>query len=309
MVVSLEVLGNPIGLFRHFSTGCIDACNEPYQGAMLSVGDMFAGVAMGTGSCIRNTVFGIFNSLAKFSGATAQVCVVCSSADQKRRRQGLGLRQPQHICQGLSFGIESLSQGVADGIVGLATGPVRGSRRGGVLGCLQGSVHGMAGCVLLPAIGCLDMIRQTSEGLRNTAISSAERQQSRTLPPRPLYGFERAARPYCLEDANLKALLVSLDASLCNAALVRYQWDPAGTVVVVTDTLIIQAHRGRRRILVQVPLQDVVQVAPDSDRMVVSLRARACDTALPELQLRVSNETSLAHTAAVVAEGLAALSA
>merc|ERR1719362_232962 len=234
VVASLEIIGNPRGFAAHVSTGCIEMCCVPYQGAMQSPEDMLEGMVLGTCSCFSHGFFGLFNSLSKVAGAVSQGCLLCLNEDQHQ----VTSLQPQNMVQGLRFGTASMADALRDGCTGLISAPARGLQRGGVPAAIRGAGQGLAGCLVSPLVGCCEMTRHTSEGIRNYFISKDERHRIR--PPRMLYGPQRIMRPYSFPDAELKALLFRLDASLGSLALVDCAWDPMGvSVAVISESLFI----------------------------------------------------------------------
>ena len=71
IVGSIEILGNPVGLFKHISTGVVDFIEKPIEGFVQGPLEGGIGIIMGTGSLIKNTVAGTFNSLNKITGSMA----------------------------------------------------------------------------------------------------------------------------------------------------------------------------------------------------------------------------------------------
>jgi len=70
---STEALGNPVGLFSNVGTGVMDFFYEPAQGIIQSPQAFAKGLAKGTSSLVKNTVYGTFNSVSKIAGAIGKV--------------------------------------------------------------------------------------------------------------------------------------------------------------------------------------------------------------------------------------------
>ena len=66
------MLGNPVGLVQNLGTGVLDFFYEPAQGLVKSPKDFGMGLAKGTSSLVRNTIYGTFNTVAKITGAMAK---------------------------------------------------------------------------------------------------------------------------------------------------------------------------------------------------------------------------------------------
>jgi vacuolar protein sorting-associated protein 13A/C len=54
-------------------------------------------------------------------------------------------------------------------VIGVVKQPVKGTKKEGVLGFFKGVGKGMAGLVMKPLSGTMDLVSNTSEGIKNTA--------------------------------------------------------------------------------------------------------------------------------------------
>jgi len=103
-----------------------------------------------------------------------------------------------------------------------------------------------------------------------------------------LYGAERVVRSYLREDAELKALLVSIDPSLNALGLVDSKWDPdRSSVAVVSDSLFLHVHAAgaQRKLLLKVPLRDIQHLEPLENSKAVALNLFPSSAAGPSPQL------------------------
>lgn len=67
---SADFLGNPVGLFTNVSSGVADFFIQPYDSVMMNGNkDLGIGIARGAGSLAKKTVFGLSDSVAKFTGS------------------------------------------------------------------------------------------------------------------------------------------------------------------------------------------------------------------------------------------------
>ncbi len=88
--------------------------------------------------------------------------------------------------------------------------PKEGLAREGGLGLLKGIGQGLAGVVVKPVIGTVDLVAKTTEGIRNTTTYFDEKERRRVRLPRhfqvgmPLhpYSAHRAAGQYILKSIN-----------------------------------------------------------------------------------------------------------
>ena len=94
---------------------------------------------------------------------------------------------------------------------GLVTKPAEGLRRDGASGLAIGTVQGIAGLVVKPVTGAIDLVSKTSQGIE--AASTKDNQDgsdTRIRPPRVFYGKEKVIRNYSIIHAKLHLLIPRL---------------------------------------------------------------------------------------------------
>jgi len=71
---SADFLGNPVGLFNNIGSGVMDIFYEPYQGLIMTdrPQEFGIGIAKGATSFVRKSVFGVSDSLSKFTGSISK---------------------------------------------------------------------------------------------------------------------------------------------------------------------------------------------------------------------------------------------
>jgi len=165
-----EVLGNPVGLFSNISTGVMDFFYEPAKGIIQSPQAFAKGLAKGTSSLVKNTMYATFDSMSKIVGALGKGVATLSCDDEYvRRRQANMRKKPKHALDGFAQGGIALGRGVLDGITGIVMKPVEGVRREGAVGLFKGIGQGVIGVAVKPVAGILEATSKTAEGFRNTA--------------------------------------------------------------------------------------------------------------------------------------------
>lgn len=68
---SLNIIGNPMSLFKNISTGIRDLKDKPAQGFVNGPAEFGLGIAEGTRSLIAHSVGGAFNSLSGITGTVS----------------------------------------------------------------------------------------------------------------------------------------------------------------------------------------------------------------------------------------------
>lgn len=201
---SADFLGNPVGLFNNMSSGFMDLFYEPYQGFIMhdSPQEFGIGLAKGGLSFMKKSVFGISDSVSKFTGSISKglSAATMDQAYQARRNIKRSRNRPSHALNGIATGANSFVDGIASGISGLALAPVQGASQGGVFGFIKGVGKGIIGLPTKTAIGVLDMASNVSEGVRNTALLDPHT-IDRVRPPR-FVARDGIVRPYNKSDAQ-----------------------------------------------------------------------------------------------------------
>ncbi|EOD14033.1 hypothetical protein EMIHUDRAFT_451837 [Emiliania huxleyi CCMP1516] len=176
LLLSVELLGNPRGLFQHLATGVTDAFYEPLNGIMRGPDDSLA----------NNLTYGLSDSVQQQEG-------------------------PRNIGEGLLQTAESVSGGLRQRAATAKTGGraerSRGlcAQRGGFGGFFKGVAQGAVGLVVKPAVGVADGITAAAEGLKSQTTVlrglTRRRRQPRT------FGLWGELRLFSNADARIQRAL------------------------------------------------------------------------------------------------------
>ncbi|KAJ3037263.1 hypothetical protein HDV00_001828 [Rhizophlyctis rosea] len=148
VIGSADVLGNPVGLFNNVSSGVSDFFYEPLQGFEITRPQDFGiGVAKGTASLFKKTVFGVSDTFSKVTGSIGKGLSVITMDEQfqERRRLASARNRPRHAVYGVTTGATSLARSVASGITGVVSKPLEGAQEEGVGGFFKGIGKGLVG--------------------------------------------------------------------------------------------------------------------------------------------------------------------
>ncbi|XP_043916804.1 vacuolar protein sorting-associated protein 13A isoform X2 [Protopterus annectens] len=172
LVLGLDVLGNPFGLFRDVSEGVGAFFYEPYQGAIQGPEEFVEGMALGVKALVGGAVGGLAGAASRITGAMAKgvAAITMDEEYQQKRREAMN-KQPSGFREGVTRGGKGLVSGFVSGITGIVTQPVRGAQREGAAGFFKGVGKGLVGAVARPTGGIIDMASSTFQGIRSNKES------------------------------------------------------------------------------------------------------------------------------------------
>ncbi|KAI9322742.1 hypothetical protein BX666DRAFT_2109183 [Dichotomocladium elegans] len=169
---SVDILGNPVGLFSNLSSGFGELFYEPYQGFIMSdrPQDLGIGIARGVGGFMKKGVFGVTDSMSRFTGSIGKGLSVATmdKGFQDRRRISQTRNKPKHAMYGLTQGVTYFGTSVASGFAGLYKRPMEGIESGGAIGFAEGIGKGLVGVVTKPLVGIFDFASNVTAGVRET---------------------------------------------------------------------------------------------------------------------------------------------
>ncbi|OJJ49438.1 hypothetical protein ASPZODRAFT_129900 [Penicilliopsis zonata CBS 506.65] len=201
---SADFLGNPVGLFNTVSSGITDIFYEPYQGLVMTdrPQELGVGIAKGATSFVKKSVFGLSDSITKFTGSVSKglALVTMDKEFQDKRRMSRSRNRPKHALYGITAGGSAFYNSVASGIGGLARHPLQGAEKDGLQGFFKGAVKGVVGLATKPAIGAFDLASNVAEGLRNTTTVFDAEGLDRVRLTR-FIGTDGIVRPYSQREA------------------------------------------------------------------------------------------------------------
>jgi len=206
---SLDIVGNPVGLFTNISSGVVDLVEKPVQGFLQGPLEGGKGILEGAGSLMKNTVSGTFNSIGKVTGSLASGLSNLTMDDEyMAQREKSKMRRPKHLGEGVVQGVTSIFKGVGEGVTGVFTKPIEGASKGGLKGFFKGAFQGVTGLVVKPVTGVLDAAANTAEGIKNTATAFDQKpNENRERYPRAFYGEDKYYRAYLDSDAEVMWLI------------------------------------------------------------------------------------------------------
>jgi len=211
---SADFLGNPVGLFNNISSGVADVFYEPYQGLVMTdrPQELGIGIAKGASSFIKKSVFGLSDSMAKFTGSVSKglAAATMDKEFQDQRRMSRSRNRPKHALYGVTSGGNAFAVSMVSGIGGLARMPLLGAEKEGAVGFVKGVGKGFLGLATKPAIGAFDLASNVAEGVRNTTTVFDAEGLDRVRLTR-FIGMDGIVRPYSQREALGQFWLKTMD--------------------------------------------------------------------------------------------------
>ncbi|KAG6381178.1 vacuolar protein sorting-associated protein 13 [Boletus reticuloceps] len=184
---SADFIGNPVGLFTNVSSGVADIFYAPYHGVVMHGNkELGIGIAKGAASFVKKTVFGLSDSVTKFTSSLGKGLSAATFDEEYQAQRRLSQRRnrPRHAIYGVAAGGEALATSVVSAMEGIVTKPIQGAESEGAIGFFKGIGRGLVGAVTKPAVGVFDLASNVSEGIRNTTTVFDKPERDRVRPPR-----------------------------------------------------------------------------------------------------------------------------
>ena len=120
VVGSIDFIGNPVGLFDSLTTGVMDFFYEPVRGVVAGPAAFGRGLAKGTLSLVKNSIFGVMNVGTRITGSIGKgVAALSFDKDYLADRATDAREAPQDMLEGLGMGGVALVKGLVEGVAGL----------------------------------------------------------------------------------------------------------------------------------------------------------------------------------------------
>ncbi|BES95651.1 Vacuolar protein [Nesidiocoris tenuis] len=183
LVLGLDVIGNPYGLFVGLGHGAKDLFYEPFQGAIQGPGEFATGLAYGMRSLFGHTVGGAAGAVSKITGAMGKgLAALTFDKEYQKDRLEMYSHQPANLQEGLAQSGKGLVMGVFHGVTGVVSKPISGAKEEGVQGFFKGAGKGLVGLVTRPTAGIVDFASGSFNAVKRATDISGETVRMR--PPR-----------------------------------------------------------------------------------------------------------------------------
>ncbi|KAF5314046.1 hypothetical protein D9611_006808 [Ephemerocybe angulata] len=272
---SADFIGNPVGLFTNVSSGVADIFYEPFQGVVMHGNrELGIGIAKGAASFVKKTVFGLSDSVTKFTSSVGKglSAATFDSEYQARRRMTQRRNKPRHAIYGVAAGGEAFASSVTSAMEGVFMKPIEGAESEGAFGFFKGVGKGLVGDLILssavtkPVVGVFDLASNVSEGIRNTTTVFDNPDRDRVRMPRLIpadgvlksYSAREAMGQYWMKDLNNGAYRKELYVAHINS--------PGGdNVVLLTQSKVISFYSKRLRLDWELPFTQIQGVTAEDN--------------------------------------------
>ncbi|KAK3724815.1 Vacuolar protein sorting-associated protein 13 [Vermiconidia calcicola] len=307
VIGSADFLGNPVGLFNNISSGVADIFYEPYQGLVTDrPQDLGIGIAKGASSFVKKSVFGLSDSVSKFTGSISKGLAAASMDKefQDQRRMSRSRNRPKHALYGITAGGNAFANSWASGIGGLARQPMQGAEKEGAAGFVKGVGKGLLGLATKPAVGAFDLASNMAEGVKNTTTVFDQEGLDRVRLAR-FIGMDGIVRPYSQREALGQFWLKTIDnGKYFNEHYIahlelnsgsqgdkqqqgRGQQSEASMLVMITYNAIMLVRGKKLMSEWEVPLKDVQTISKERTGMSIILKGGTNGPFIP-----IADETS-----------------
>jgi len=251
----------------------MDFFYEPAQGIIQSPQAFAKGLAKGTSSLVKNTVYGTFNSVSKIAGAIGKGVATLSFDDEYVKKRQINQRkEPKHFISGAGQGAFALGKGIFDGITGIVVKPVQGARKDGAKGFAKGIGQGVVGVVVKPVAGVFEAVSKTSEGIKNTATYFDKDKIIRRVRPYPrLFTPEKCLLAYDRYECE-GAFLLSRDPVSAGEPHVLHMRSGKKSMIAVSQKHVMRLKADSLRVEFVIPLGGLEKVTEVTGGIVATVK-------------------------------------
>eukprot|EP00850_Spirogloea_muscicola_P001736 SM000006S19501 [mRNA] locus=s6:1093208:1119415:+ [translate_table: standard] len=290
---SVDFLGDPMSLVHSLGTGVMDFFVEPAKATTPE--EFLKGSVAGSISLIKNSTYGVLNTVSKLTGGVSKGLALLSFDDDYVQRFS---QRPADAQETLIRGAQDLGAGFYEGITGLVTNPVAGLEHGGTVGCVKGVGKGMAGLVVKPASGIFEFTSKTTGGIGSGIqalgddVVRAPRQRSRA--PRT-FGQESGLEMASQQLEQLKGVLDQLDhGKYRDEKIVDFLQTKSNKAVMLTSSRILYYSTVQQHLRWQIPFSDIASIVAMEGRLeVIIMSSHALGVRGVHLSVKVPRRSTI----------------
>ncbi|KAJ9460750.1 putative vacuolar protein sorting-associated protein 13A [Diplonema papillatum] len=191
LLLSLEFLGNPVGLLGNIGGGLSDLFYEPasaFGKENANVVDVVASLGKGATSLAGGFAYGVSSTASSITSSLGKGVAALSFDDeylyQRKCAQALPKPRPINIGEGFLDGATQFAAGIGEGLTGIVRKPMEGACERGLSGLISGVGIGLVGAFVKPVTGAIDFAARTTEGAKNMVVDTDAPADGLSRPPR-----------------------------------------------------------------------------------------------------------------------------
>jgi len=209
-------------------------------------------------SLLKHSVYGLFNTISKITGAFGKgVASLSFDPEYLSHRRYSERKQPKHVGDGLVMGVQGLGLGLFDGVTGIVRKPIEGALHGGAAGFAKGMVQGMVGVAVKPVAGVMDLASKTTEGIKNT--TNLFKGKRRVRPPRA-FAKGRVLIEYNLDESEGRFVLDFTSRGQFKQDDLIYNMRHGKHSTIITNQRVMYVQSKNYSLLFQVPFAAIKRV-------------------------------------------------
>jgi len=201
--------------------------------------DFGKGLARGTTSLVKNSVYGIFNTASKISGSLGKgLATLAMDETYIREREKRTRHKSKWIGEGIALGMRDLGVDLYNGVTGVVKEPVIGVMNEGFSGFLKGTKKAALGLTIKPVVGLIDLATRTTQAISRRTSTFDSFTRKRFRPPRYI-GADRIIEPYSFEKSLGQTLLHMVDSGKFENEWYLFHYVIHDDVLIVSDKHIL----------------------------------------------------------------------
>eukprot|EP01129_Flabellula_baltica_P012746 TRINITY_DN5798_c0_g2_i2.p1 TRINITY_DN5798_c0_g2~~TRINITY_DN5798_c0_g2_i2.p1 ORF type:complete len:2849 (+),score=507.68 TRINITY_DN5798_c0_g2_i2:1043-8548(+) len=255
LIGSADIFGSPVSFIQDIASTAKEHFYEPDKGIVIKPKE----ATIGTIKLITASISGIVGSASKITNSIGTGVSMILDDDFKNNRLRNKKRRADNVVDGFALGMEEFGTSVFDGVKGVVYEPFKEAAQGGGVGGFFSSMgKGLVYSLVKPAVGVIDAVSRTAEGIQNTPGSLAVSEViERKRPPR-FFFHKRQISPYSLFESYGQELLFQLEQGKYKDLMYKTHIQNLmhGEVLIITNEGLLYLKKSRS-LLWETPFEEI----------------------------------------------------
>jgi vacuolar protein sorting-associated protein 13A/C len=164
--LGLDLFGNPMALISNVTGGFESLFVNPAKSFGKGPEEFSKALGEGTKGFVGKLVGGaVFGTASTLTGAIGGLTSTLAMDDEYAADRAQNLAGTTGVLSGVGKGAKQFGKGLFDGVTGVFMQPIKGAKKGGFIGGMKGFGKGMAGLVMKPVSGTVDLVSSSLAGV------------------------------------------------------------------------------------------------------------------------------------------------